>query len=137
MQAVTASGRSLQKAVAEYRPVRETFLADERERALAFRVCSRLREWAALGGPGAARAPTPVQLAAIEGAPKGTGTALGSLGSHLTWRQAAAAVEGGRVRYTGLTQAIGCSARESGARRSHCCMPPDGGRRADVRVTRG
>ena len=51
-----------------------------------------------LGGPGAAVAPTASQLAAIQHAPTGSGTALGSLGRHYTWRQAAAAVESGWIR---------------------------------------
>ena len=98
MQAVSAGGRSLQKAATEHRPLKESFLASERERMLALRVCTRLREWAVLGGPGAAASLTAAQLIAIQHAPTGLGTALGSLGSHYTWRQAAAAVESGWIR---------------------------------------
>ena len=98
MQAVSAGGRSLQKAATEHRPLKESFLASERERVLALRVCTRLREWAVLGGPGAAASLTATQRTAIRHAPTGSGSALGSLGTHYTWRQAVAAVESGWIR---------------------------------------
>ena len=98
MQAVSASGRSLQGAAVEHRPLKELFLAAERERALALKVYTRLREWAVLSGPGAAGSLTSERRAMIRSAPKGPGTALGGLGAHYTWRQAVAAVEGEWVR---------------------------------------
>ena len=115
MQAVSAGGRSLQKAATEHRPLKESFLASERERVLALRVCTRLREWAVLGGPGAAAALTATQLTAIRHAPTGSGSALGSLGTHYTWRQAVAAVESGWIRRrTNPSDWLRC-AREWGA----------------------
>ena len=114
----------------------ESFLASERERVLALRVCTRLREWAALSGPGAAASLTSAQLTAIRHAPTGSGTALGSLGGHYTWRQAAAAVESGWIRRRTNPNDWLYDARGSGAQSSLCCTPSEGGRRGGAGESR-
>ena len=98
MQALAACGLSLQRAVGVHKEAKEAFLLSERERARAFGLHTRLLELVALAGPcGGAVGLTDEQRTELGAAPKGTGSALGKLGPHYTWRQAVAALGGGRV----------------------------------------
>ena len=115
-RALVASADSWRTALAHYRETKEQFLKDEKDRARAYRLVDRLRLLVALRGPCAGGVLTRAQRAAVvEASRRGNGLAAGGGGSHFTWRQELAAVEGRHARRLGCASDWLCCAAEWGA----------------------
>ena len=115
-RALGASANSWRTASAHYRETKEQFLKDEKDRARAYRLVDRLRLLVALRGPCAGGVPTRAQRAAVvEASRRGNGLAAGGGGSHFTWRQELAAVEGRHARRLGCASDWLLCAAEWGA----------------------
>ena len=98
MAVVRQCADALRAAEVEYRQDKSDFLVEERRRSLAVKVVARLRVWATLKGPGAARAARDGHRGALAALGSSAATAVEALGPRRTWRQEDSVLRGDRPR---------------------------------------